>query len=136
MSVVLRAHLGARFDPSMAAGWDGDRILLYGAREGPPVLLRYTTGDREADAREFLAAAREMFRVRRPGARLREVPGKDFLLQVEEGGKRAHALERRGRDVLLAEGLPRPGYAGILARAFTAEAEEKVLRRRRFGTRK
>jgi hypothetical protein len=132
--IVLKVHLLRSCDRSMAAGWDGDRVLLMEAEGRPPLLAWYTTWDSEGDAEEFAAAAKKMFSVRRPNAEMKEVPGRGHVLQTDPGS--AHAVVREGADVLVAEGLPRQGFAEILNALRRAEKETLVLERSGFGKRR
>ncbi|MHC4470277.1 MAG: hypothetical protein ACYTDY_06285 [Planctomycetota bacterium] len=130
--IVLKTHLVRSYAPEMAAGWDGDRILLLEAAGRPTLLAWYTTWDTARDAEEFAAAAKKMFTIRRPNADLKEVQGKGHVLQTD--GENAHAIVRRGADVLVAEGLPREGFAEVLNALRSAKKETLVLERSDFGT--
>jgi hypothetical protein len=132
--IVLKVHLIRDYRASMASGWGGDRVLLMAADDRPPLLAWYTTWDSEQDAVEFAAAAKKMFSVRRPNAEMKEVPGRGHVLQTDPGS--AHAVVREGADVLVAEGLPREGFAEILNALRRAEKESLVLERSGFGERR
>ncbi len=131
ISIVVEEHLGAGYG-FVAEGWDGDRILLLGRGDGAPVLAWYATFDTVRDAGEFAAAAEEMFRVRRPGQPVNKGATEPLWLQTD--GALSHLIRSEGRDVLVVEGVPAGQEATVLGTLLSAEKEQVVIERGRFGT--
>jgi hypothetical protein len=119
--LILDEHLKSRADSmKAAAGWGGDRYVLY---EGPgradALLVQYTQWDTEEDAAEFFDAY-----VRRTDRRYKQLGGARLAPEAAatraawtttEGGV---VVERRGPRVLMAEGLPKNTKPELLAKLF------------------
>jgi hypothetical protein len=82
LSVYLGQQRASGTDDEAAAGWAGDRLVIYG-RGKEVVVIWWTTWDTETDAEEAFAAARA----------------------VSPKGSMAR-VERKGRAVLVVRGLP------------------------------
>ena len=88
-----------------AKGWGGDRYHLYErAADGKQALLFLTAWDSEADAREFAAAYASLIPKKYGNARGGK--GVDAVWTWADAGD-VLAVERRGSDVLVVEGVPR-----------------------------
>lgn len=100
--VALAEFIPKRDARTAAAGWGGDRYVLYENKAtGALLLAQYTTWDTENDAKEFFAAYAE-----RTGKRY--TPSKPLELNaglsVYETNEGLAAIELRGKDVVLIEG--------------------------------
>jgi hypothetical protein len=92
-----------------AAGWAGDRYLIYeGPKPGDVLMVQLTVWDTEADAQEFKDAYSKRTAGRYPGAKLIEAqtPGNAAEPQVWETAEGLVLLELRGKRVLIVEGVP------------------------------
>jgi hypothetical protein len=130
VSIVLEANLGPDHDPAAVEGWDGDRVLLIRSPTGGLLLAWYTTWDTPEDAEEFEAAARKLLASRHPEA-VEKVEGEAWYLDEEGVG---HVLFRRGRDLLLLEGVEQGTPFDFLETLAEARKETLVLERRPFGS--
>jgi len=130
VSIVLSGHLGSAYQASMAAGWDGDRVLLLGSADPEPMLVWYTTWDTAEDAKEFAEAAIQMFRIRHPKAeaKLRE----DGLGLTLLADKTAHSVSLVDKDVILLEQVPAERYREIAQALNQAVKEELRVHRSPF----
>ncbi|MBI2894199.1 MAG: hypothetical protein HYY06_11665 [Deltaproteobacteria bacterium] len=96
--------------PSAAAGWGGDRVIVYERRDAgthPPIeavaLVSRSRWDTEADAAELVQAASAALGRRYPVGSVLAVPG-GAGRRIGQG--LASAVSRRGADVVLLEGVP------------------------------
>jgi hypothetical protein len=96
---VLRRYLG---DQATAAGWRGDRYVLWDIGAGVPLLLALTAWDTEEVALSFAHAYTRVMRAKHD---LAPLPPDDSLV-VWTATTRAFVVERRGRAVLLLENVP------------------------------
>lgn len=92
-----------------AAGWGGDRFVLYeGTKPGEVFLAQLTAWDTENDAKEFLEAYAKRTPKRYPEAKPltsnNRPPSADRQEWATAGG--SVLLERRGLRVLILEGIP------------------------------
>lgn len=121
LSLVLSEHLGKDYQPAMADGWDGDRVLLLAAEGRDPLLAWYTTWDTDEDAVAFVEALKVMMVRRRLDA---------------GAGSSSFAIRRRGADVLLLEGFPKDEEEAILDTLMKAEKSQIVVEKTAFGAAK
>ena len=85
-----------------AAGWGGDRYMLYENKTtGTLVLAQYTTWDTEDDAREFFKAYSERTQKRYKLAKLPVPTDNPRVYETNEG---LASIELQGKDVVLIEG--------------------------------
>jgi len=96
---VLRAAAG---EPADAAGWRGDRYVLWSGPTGAPALVAVIVWDSEDRAADFARAYAPVL-ARKRGLAPRP-PNGAFLAWT--GPSTASAIERRRRTVLLVEGVP------------------------------
>jgi hypothetical protein len=85
-----------------AAGWGGDRLDIYRGPDGSLVSQR-TVWDTQDDAREFLDAYTTRTLLRYPGATAETGATDRRFWRTGEGGV---AIERRGAEVTIVEGIP------------------------------
>jgi hypothetical protein len=96
-----------------AEGWGGDRFHLYErAADGQQALVFLTAWDSEADAREFAGAYARLIPAKYPRARA-GAGGAGAPRRGWTRGDEALAVERRGGDVLILEGVPRRQEARV-----------------------
>lgn len=135
VSIVLGGHLKSAYTPNLAAGWDGDRILLIQSAEDPtPILLWYTTWDTEQDAKEFAAGAMAMFRERRQDAK--EQIREDGSALAQTVSERLFLVRQSGKDVFLCEGFPANDAGTLESLIAGAEKQELRLDKERFFLKK
>ncbi len=135
IAIVLGGHLKRRYQPSMAAGWDGDRILLIRSADDPePILLWFTTWDTEKDAKEFTTGAMTMYRERRKGAK-EEVREDGFAL-TQTAKDRMFLVSQSGKDVFLCEGFPVGRSRRLVSLIATARKRELRLHEERYFLKK
>ena len=96
---VLRRFLG---DAADAAGWRGDRYVLWDLATGPPLLVAVVVWDTEELAAAFARDYARVLTQKRGSAAATAEP----TLQTWPGGPVTAAIERRHRSVLLIEGAP------------------------------
>jgi hypothetical protein len=130
VSIVLSGHLGKAYQASMAAGWDGDRILLLGSEGAEPMLVWYSTWDTKEDAHEFGLAAAQMLRLRHPEAD--ETHSKATLDLVFLKDKMAASVRQIEKDVLLMERVPEERLKEISLALHKASKEELRVHREPF----
>lgn len=94
---VLREFLGEE-SAAAAAGWQGDRYAVWDDGAGGTVLVALSTWESERAAAAFADVYARLL-----PAKHRLPPAADAAWEAEG---RAHAVERRGREVLLYEGVP------------------------------
>ena len=118
--LLLDEFLKAKADSlKAAAGWGGDRYVLYeGPNRGDALIVQYTQWDTETDAQEFFDAyakrtARRYSQDITPGAAGRGAT--TLAWTTAEGGVR---IERRGLRVLIAEGLPKNAKPELISKLF------------------
>jgi hypothetical protein len=99
------------------AGWAGDRFALYeGPKPGEAFFAQYTAWDTENDATEFFAAYAKRTEKRYFDAKvLTENASADRLEWQTSSGK--VVLERRGKRVMILEGIPTNVKLETLVRA-------------------
>ena len=131
VSIVLERWLGRDFTESMAAGWDGDRILLLGHGTHDPLLAWYTTWDRPEDAEEFARAAVEMLRRKYAGAEVVS-QSSDQAIRLKVDGV-LHGVSRKGYDVFITEGIPEAEFPATALSLVKAVKEELRIDRRHFS---
>lgn len=132
-SLVLSGAPGDAVDPAAAAaGWDGDRVVLYRGADRPSILAWYTTWDTEEDAEEFAAAATALLRARRPDVPVVDRGG----LAIRKADGAVAAVRRAGRDVLVVDGAPEDGFAALLTHLMQARKTELTPIRSAFGASK
>lgn len=86
--VMLESAMKKRTAKKAAAGWDGDRYMLFGSDNAPDSLVWVSTWDTEDEAKELEAAL------------------ETWVGKRTEGGDRAvHVVIRRGVDVALTIGI-------------------------------
>jgi hypothetical protein len=112
---VLRQFLG---DAAAAAGWRGDRYVLWRTGAEHPMLAAITAWDREATARNFANAYARVIAAKHG---LPPPPG-DAATDGWPGAGPGLTVERRGRVVILVEHAPPEALGAVLAalRAATA----------------
>lgn len=123
-AVMLRGHGGA----AAAAGWDGDRYVVYENAQGKLGLVWFSTWDTEEDARQFAEGFIRYQSTRMGSSKFQpvEIPralwrGVDDVFWV---------VERRGADVAVVEGFPNAASSRLLEAAFQAEKSEMKSKRR------
>jgi hypothetical protein len=104
--VVLGEFVPRRAARTAAAGWGGDRYVLFENKvTRATVLIEYTSWDTAADAKEFFDAYSERTEKRYKVSRPTEVSGKPGVYQTNEG---LVSIEMRDRDVVIIEGAQKP----------------------------
>ena len=90
-----------------AAGWAGDRYAVYeGATPGDVLMAQMTAWDTENDAREFFDAYVKRTGLRYAAAKAEEVtPARPDRREWTTGEGRV-SMERRGKRLLILEGIP------------------------------
>ena len=105
-----------------AAGWAGDRYVVYEGPGGQVFLAQVSMWDTDSDAREFFDAYMKRTELRYPGAKQLNSGNS----KLESDGHRAHAWETgegrvlmqlRGSRVVVLEGIPNGVDSEALARA-------------------
>jgi len=99
--------LGEQFLPtaraqSVAAGWDGDRLLAF-TRGNDLAIVWLTAWDSEAEAAEFFAGYAAILAAKHPGSAGTATPAADTTLIASQGAP-PYRLERHGTMVLAIEG--------------------------------
>ncbi len=120
-SVLLRNHNGT----SAAAGWDGDRYVVFEGPKGRLGLVWLTTWDSEDEAREFARSYIRFQTNKLSKDAINPENDVDSLRRTSDGS--VFAVERRGADVAIVEGFPTEDLtAHLLAEAFRARKSEKT----------
>ena len=117
-SIMLRHQRGA----VAAAGWDGDRYVVF---EGPDKrlgLVWLSTWDSEEDAREFTQSfvRYQTSRMGKESFQPSTIP--DSLWRCVDVV--CHVVERRGQDVAVIEGFPGTVTGDLVESAFKAKKTE------------
>ncbi len=100
--VALAEFIPKRVARTAAAGWGGDRYVLYENKvTGAVLLIQYTTWDTENDAKEFLAAYSERTLKRYKLEKPLTVDAQSRVYDTNEG---LASIELRGKDVVMIEG--------------------------------
>jgi hypothetical protein len=99
--------------PADAAGWRGDRYVLWDAPGSGDVLVAVTVWDTEEIAGRFAHAYARALAAKRALAPPAEGP-----LAAWTAGAVAFAVERRQRTVLIVEGVPADAMKGVRAAAW------------------
>ncbi len=136
--LILDQYLNAPAESKRAAaGWGGDRYVLYeGPRPGEALIAQLTAWDSESDAREFFDAYAKRNWRRYPGAKATEIsaaPSQNLQQAAAASGQNAQpakserhdwetgegrvVLELRGSRVLIVEGIPENTDANSLLKA-------------------
>jgi hypothetical protein len=104
--LILSAFIDEEDARRAADGWDGDQFVFYEqVKTGRVVLVHRSTWDTEVEAEEFADAYAERI-VNRYSA-VREQSKKASAARLWSTSEGLVYLERRARDVLLLEGVPR-----------------------------
>ncbi|GBC82538.1 hypothetical protein HRbin10_01665 [bacterium HR10] len=103
--LILREYLDKSVAERAAQGWDGDQFALYeDARTGHLLLVHLSTWEDADEAREFAEAYAR--RIERRYKRARAIPyASEMPWRSWETEAGRVYLERRGRDVLIVEGM-------------------------------
>lgn len=100
--VALSEFIPKRTAREAAAGWGGDRYVLYENKTiGSVVLAQHTAWDTEKDAAEFLDAYAERTLKR---YKLDKASESSTRVRLYETGEGLASIEMRGKDVLMIEG--------------------------------
>lgn len=100
--VALAEFIPKRTAKTAAAGWGGDRYVLYENKvSGALLLVQFTTWDTESDAKEFLDAYTERTSKRYKLAKPMESNRQRRVCETAEG---LASIELRGKDVVMIEG--------------------------------
>jgi hypothetical protein len=115
--VALAEYISKRTARAAAEGWGGDRYVLYENKStGALVLIQFTTWDTEKDAQEFFDAYVARTEKRYKLGKQSELSSQPRVYDTNEG---LTAIERRGKDVLLIEGVQkRDQLARVMERAW------------------
>ena len=119
VKLLLRTYLSESKAKKASQGWDGDSYRTYQGDEGV-ILIWLTTWDTPYDAWEFYAAYQRLVTKKYRHERLEEEGDKSCLWHTEEA---LVYLERKGKDVLVIEGISKPLLSPIITTAFSAEKE-------------
>ena len=103
-----------------SAGWGGDRYAVYEGPAGDIFIVQSTTWDTEEDAREFFEAYTYRTDLRYPDSTKtgpkagQETPNVESELHMWTTKEHGVVLERRGKRVMIAEGIPEKTDAKLL----------------------
>lgn len=119
--------LGEQFLPreraaTMAAGWDGDRLLAF-SRGDDIALVWLTAWDTEKDATEFVEAYATILAAKHPGAPPTTLDG----ALASSPSTAPYRLERRGAKVLVIEGALDPDLARVTERVWRRSGYEPAM---------
>jgi hypothetical protein len=119
--IALREFIG-KAAVKAAAGWGGDRYLLYeNAGAGSLMLAQYTTWDSANDAAEFFDAYSE-----RTEKRYKVKPDAAKQVRVYNTAEGLVSIELRGVDVVIIEGAQdRPGLARLSDRLWQSKKSRR-----------
>jgi hypothetical protein len=108
--LTARGEGAAKSSPAEAsAGWDGDTLRSWRAKDGAVVTAHVSEWDSARDAAQWAAAMREVAARRHAdlsAAPTARVEGADVTRYTHSGGARELIVERRGATVLYLDGLP------------------------------
>ncbi len=108
--LTVRGEGKAKASPARSsAGWDGDTLESWRAKDGSVVTAHVSEWDSERDAVEWAEAMREVAARRHSdlkAAPTARVKGADLTRHTHSGGGRELIIERRGTTVLYLDGLP------------------------------
>jgi hypothetical protein len=114
--LILGQFLDSGVAKRAAEGWDGDACRLYeNPKSKRSFLVQHTAWDAPEDAQEFFDAYVERTKRQRPGLRL--TADASGVAQADAPDGALH-IERRGRDVLILEGVPKSSDPATLAERF------------------
>ena len=100
--VALSEFIPKRAARTAAAGWGGDRYVLYENKAaGELLLVQYTTWDTENDAKEFFQAYSERTQKRYKLNKPVNLNARPLVHKTNEG---LASIDIRGKDVVLIEG--------------------------------
>ena len=129
--LVLDEYLkDAKLSKQAAAGWGGDRFVIYeGPRKSGLFLAQMTVWDTQADADEFFKAYRERTRKRFPD--LASLSGAELIdgsFELEQWTTRSGrvVLVRRGSRVVILEGIPAKANAKRLLNMIWQQPQSKT----------
>lgn len=115
LGILLRRHGGKK----AAAGWDGDRFVVFEGPNNQLGLVWFSTWDSEEDAREFERGYAD-FQKTKLSTEVDEAAG-----AVRKLAKHVIPhIERRGQDVLVVEGFSPDATKSIVDAAFRATKTE------------
>jgi hypothetical protein len=127
LGVLLRVHGGK----NAAAGWDGDRFAVFEGPKNALALVWFSTWDSESDAREFATgyARFQTTKMAPDTPKLDEVPAR----LARTSGDVTYLVERRGADVVVAEGFGKELTTKLVDAAFGAKKSEMTYPRPKEG---
>ncbi|HEU4387902.1 MAG TPA: hypothetical protein VFV34_08910, partial [Blastocatellia bacterium] len=99
--LVLGEFVPAKKAREAAAGWGGDKYVLFENAGGSLLLGQFTTWDTEADAREFFDAYCDRTAKRYRLTATARTPSARMAVNTGEG---LVSIELRGKDVVIVEG--------------------------------
>ena len=117
-----------------SAGWGGDRYtVLENSKDKKVAAVWFTTWDTEKDAKEFFTAYRELVRTKYNATKEEDIPSigdeKDIiLLEFPDSDGSLVSLERRDKDVLVLEGIPKDKL-GDVKDALWKETKKEELKK-------
>jgi hypothetical protein len=119
MAILLRKHGGK----PIAAGWDGDRYVVFESKDGKLGVVWLSTWDTETDAIDF-ARQYTRFQTTKMGEGV-ESPEvfPDVIRRPHEGT--VYAVERRGKDVVVVEGFGSDTTVKLVEASFKAGKKER-----------
>jgi hypothetical protein len=112
LRILFRSRLPEPVADAAAAGWGGDRLVAYAAKDAPPVVVDLSVWDTEADAVEAEAAFKKLF------GKITGATASAGSRFVDPNGD-AWRVERHGKEVLALFGAP-ANDAPIAAEAWLA----------------
>ena len=118
LGVLLRRHGGK----PIAAGWDGDRYAIFEGPDGKLGLAWLTTWDTEDDARDF-ARQYARYQTTLMGEGVKSPAAFPDSLRRPHVGT-VNAVERRGRDVAVAQGFESDATERLIEGVFKAKKVE------------
>lgn len=111
LGAVLERYLGEAGSRSVATGWRGDRYQVWEA-DRDQLLVYRVTWETEQRAEAFAQAYASLIESKHPALKGKAAQSSGSTWAWQEGQQR-FLVERRGRDVLLLEQVPRPAAQRI-----------------------
>ncbi len=129
IAVILAGVAGAN---QAAAGWDGDRYVVFENDKDRLALVWQTTWDSPEDARQFAAAyakhLRKTLKLKsKPSDKDQPEPAFQAVVQIENAGQ-LHHVECRERDVAVIQGFSSDETRRLIPLAFAARKTPKVFK--------
>lgn len=130
LSILLKQHNGR----AAAEGWDGDSFAAFEGPDDRLALAWLTTWDTEDDAREFAQGYLRFQTTKLDPDAPEPNAFPDSLRRGQDDA--VFAVERRGLDVAVVEGLPAKDTERLIKAAFAARKTEKTQMPVKTSTRK